>query len=250
MVIYFTGTGNSEYLAKIIATELNDELVDTTKLIRDDKHPTFSSSKPYIVVTPTYAWRMPRLLERWMEKCKFEGNKKVYFVLNCGSEIGAAAKYIEKFSKKMGFEYMGTAEVVMPENYIIMFNAPSDEECVRTISKAKKYVLKLTCDIKNGMNFEKVRITLLGRLYSGIVNFGFNTFYIGSKKFYSTDSCISCGKCEKECMLNNIAIKDGRPVWGKDCTHCMACICKCPVSAIEYGKNTKDKKRYVFSKEG
>ena len=33
---------------------------------------------------------------------------------------------------------------------------------------------------------------------------------------------------------------------GKNCTHCMACICYCPKEAIEYGKKSKGKPRYHF----
>lgn len=39
--------------------------------------------------------------------------------------------------------------------------------------------------------------------------------------------------------LNNIRLENGKPVWGKHCTHCMACICDCPKEAIEYGKRAK-----------
>ena len=46
----------------------------------------------------------------------------------------------------------------------------------------------------------------------------------------------------------NIKLKDGKPVWGSECTQCMACICKCPVSAIEYGKATIGKARYLCPK--
>ena len=48
------------------------------------------------------------------------------------------------------------------------------------------------------------------------------------------------------CPLNNIHLESGRPVWGKNCTHCMACICYCPKEAIEYGKKSKGKPRYHF----
>jgi epoxyqueuosine reductase QueG len=46
--------------------------------------------------------------------------------------------------------------------------------------------------------------------------------------------------------LNNIRLENGKPVWGKNCTHCMACICYCPKEAIEYGKKSKGKPRYHF----
>ena len=38
----------------------------------------------------------------------------------------------------------------------------------------------------------------------------------------------------ERCPLNNIRLENGKPVWGKHCTHCMACICDCPKEAIEY----------------
>lgn len=46
--------------------------------------------------------------------------------------------------------------------------------------------------------------------------------------------------------LNNIRLENGKPVWGKNCTHCMACICYCPKEAIEYGEKSKGKPRYHF----
>ena len=59
-------------------------------------------------------------------------------------------------------------------------------------------------------------------------------------------ACIGCGKCVELCPLNNIHLENGKPVWGKNCTHCMACICYCPKEAIEYGKKSKGKPRYHF----
>ena len=43
----------------------------------------------------------------------------------------------------------------------------------------------------------------------------------------------------------DITLTDGRPVWGGNCTHCMACISRCPKHAIEYGKGTERRRRYV-----
>ncbi len=246
MVIYFSATGNSEYIAKVIAKTLNDDIKDAAKLIKSSEYPNFVSQKPYIFVAPTYAWRLPRIFKEWMRKCKLEGNKKAYFVLTCGSEIGAAGNYIEKLSSKMGFEYMGTAEVIMPENYLVMFEPTPKEDDADIINAATQYTKKLCERISSEVAFEAVKIPFVGYLESGIVNSSFYTFYIGAKKFYATDDCVSCGKCADFCMMNNIKLKNGRPVWGKNCTHCMACICRCPTEAIEYGKNTKNRRRYVF----
>lgn len=46
------------------------------------------------------------------------------------------------------------------------------------------------------------------------------------------------------CPLNNITLEDGKPLWGGNCTHCMACISYCPTEAIEYGRRSVGKPRY------
>ena len=56
------------------------------------------------------------------------------------------------------------------------------------------------------------------------------------------------GKCVQVCPLNNVQLKNGKPAWGSNCTHCMACICYCPAEAIEYDKKSEEKPRYTFEK--
>ena len=248
MIIYFTGTGNSKYIAQILEKQLNDFSVNAVDLIKSGENPEFCSEKPYVFVSPVYAWRLPRLFESWIKKCEFNGSKRAYFILTCGESIGAADRYIKRFAEKQGLQYMGTAEVIMPENYIVMFSAPSKEEIPNIISKAEKHTERLSESILTKMPFAKKKNTVIGHLCSDIVTPFFYRFYIGAEKFYATDSCISCGKCVNSCMLNNITLKDGTPVWGNDCTHCMACICKCPTEAIEYGKHTVELARYTCPK--
>ncbi|WP_455716369.1 EFR1 family ferrodoxin [Anaerosporobacter sp.] len=51
----------------------------------------------------------------------------------------------------------------------------------------------------------------------------------------------NAGKCTKRlCSDKNLQYLG----WRGACTHCMTCICACPVSAIEYGDISKGKRRY------
>ncbi len=246
MIIYFSGTGNSKYIADVMAKRLNDSVTDAVQMIKNGEHGEFVSELPYVFVAPTYAWRLPRIFEEWIKASKFNGSKRAYFALTCGGEIGAAGKYIEKFVSRLGLVYMGTAEVIMPENYLIMFEPTPKEEDEGIIKAAVAHTEELCAHIQAEEPFDKVKIPFVGYLESGIVNSSFYTFYIGAKKFHVTDACISCGKCTKNCVMNNITMKDGKPIWGNDCTHCLSCICKCPTEAIEYGKSTKGRRRYMF----
>ncbi|MBW9173997.1 hypothetical protein [Clostridium estertheticum] len=53
---------------------------------------------------PTYAWRIPRIVEEWIAKTKFTGDVNAYFVINCGDTIGNANKYIKQLCQKKGFQ--------------------------------------------------------------------------------------------------------------------------------------------------
>jgi MinD superfamily P-loop ATPase len=64
------------------------------------------------------------------------------------------------------------------------------------------------------------------------------------KSFFADEKCTACGICAKLCPSINIAITDGRPAWQHRCEQCFACLQWCPEEAIQYGKNTKNKKRY------
>ena len=59
MVLYFTGTGNSRYLARRIAEGLEMPLYDLTPASRQGIPPPVQTGRDVVLVTPTYAWRTP-----------------------------------------------------------------------------------------------------------------------------------------------------------------------------------------------
>ena len=68
MILCFSGTGNSRYIAKRIADELQDEIVDVNAKIKAVNYSPIKIGDTVIVVTPTYAWRIPRIVSDWL--CK------------------------------------------------------------------------------------------------------------------------------------------------------------------------------------
>ena len=236
MVLYFSGTGNSKYIAKRIAEAIQENAVDLNMKIKENDTSPLQTGRDVIIVTPTYAWRIPRIVSEWIDKTEFIGGKRIWFVMNCGSEIGNAAKYNRELSEQKKLQYMGTARILMPENYIAMFD----------VTKAEPVIKKIIAYIKAEKEFCPPRNNLYDRFMSGPVNPIFYKFFVKANAFQVNDSCIGCGQCVKKCPLNNIHLEQERPVWGEKCTHCMACICYCPTEAIEYGKKSVGKPRYHF----
>ncbi len=244
MILYFTGTGNSRYIARRIADKADDVLVSMNEKIKNGDTSAVSAENRFVFVVPTYAWRMPHVVENWIADTEFSGVKKVWFVMDCGGEIGNAEKYIRRLCENKSLEYMGVMQIVMPENYVAMFDVPDDAQAKRIVEKAQPHIEQAVAFIKAGKPFPAPRNNLYDRFMSAAVNPIFYRFFVKAKDFYASEKCIGCGRCAKLCPLSNIKLKDKKPVWGSNCTHCMACICCCPVEAIEYGKKSVGKPRY------
>ena len=246
MILYFSGTGNSRYIAKRIADRLHDDLLNANEYIRKNNTHAIGAQSRLIIVAPTYAWRIPRILRDWILNTEFPSAVPTWFVMDCGSEIGNAAKYNRRLCDQKGFIYMGTAQIVMPENYIALFNTPEPEEARRIVARAEPAIDAAIQAIAAGRAFPAPRRNLCDRLLSGPVNALFYPLFVNARAFRADERCIGCGKCASLCPLNNIVLKNGKPVWGEKCTHCMACIAYCPARAIEYGKRSAQKYRYTF----
>ena len=244
MILYFSGTGNSHYVAEQIAKITSDEIIGINSKLQNNDISDILVDDRLIFVVPTYAWRIPRVVREWILKTNFKGIKNTWFVMTCGSEIGNAEKYNKKLCNKKGFIYMGSTGVVMPENYIAMFDSPKDDEIEKILSQADKEIKNITDILAQNKPFPTPRNNLQDKFMSGPVNMLFYPMFVKAKGFYADNKCTNCGKCVKVCPLNNIEIKNGKPVWNNNCTHCMACISYCPTNAIEYGKKTVGKQRY------
>lgn len=244
MILYFSGTGNSAYVAKRIAAATGDHCLNLFDKIRNRDYSPLSSDKAFVVVCPTYAWQIPHILRDWLEKAAFSGSSDFYFVMTCGSETGNPAQSLEQLCKGMRVNYRGCAEVVMPENYIALFNAPKEAEARRIIDLANPVIDRTAQLIAAGEPIPKQQAGFLDKVKSSVVNAVFYPAVVHAKKFTVSQACVGCGKCVRDCVLDNVRLEDGRPVWGDNCTHCMACICGCPAKAIEYGRASVGKPRY------
>ncbi len=253
MILYYTGTGNSRYAASILSQQSGKELVCMNDIMRQriqDPYAakySFKSDSSFVIVCPTYCWRIPRVVEKFIRESRFEGTKKIYFYLTCGTGTGAAYTHAQELCHELELDFMGLGSVKMPENFITMFKAPSYDEAHGIIRAAISQIESAGRLIHFGKtisdnNAGSPNLTKLNNLFYKI--------FVNDKKFSADDNCISCGKCENICPLCNISLEDGKPQWHGNCTQCMACIAICPQEAIEFGNKAKGKRRYYLYANG
>ena len=247
MVLYFSGTGNSQSVAFQIAKIIDDdEIISINQFLKTGKKGKIQSPRPLVFVAPTYCWRIPSVVKQWILKTSFQGNQDAYFVLTCGGGCGNAEVYAKKLCAKKGLQFRGLNQVIMPENYLALFPTPSEAQSRTIMEDAQPGITAIAERIKAGQCLPKPHVSFGDKLKSGPVNPLFYAFFVHDKGFSVSDRCVSCGKCALRCSLNNLVIEDGKPIWKGNCTHCMACIGGCPTQAIEYKSKSKNQRRHYI----
>ena len=248
MILYFSGTGNTEYIAQLIADGLGDECLDLFGRIRTNDTSPFYSEKPYVICAPIYVCEMPLFLMKYLKSVEFKGNDKVYFVFTSGGYCGSAKVQAKVFAIRKKLKLLGCVEFVMPRNYVANTRyAMDDEKTIRAkITAATDKVKQVVEDMKHERKLKSSHVWLFETLIIAPFAPLWTKYKLVAKDFYATDQCVGCKICEKVCPFNNIKVVEQKPRWGDECTHCMACIAKCPRKAIEYGEVTKGKERYLL----
>ena len=249
MVLYFSATGNTRFLATELAEKLGDECTDLLVRIKENDFSEIKSDKPFIVCTPVYVCEMPRFLGKYLKKLKLSGCRRVYVIAGSAGYGGITGYLAKKLFRKKKMEFMGYSEIVMPRNYFIGRYLPQTNDEIRErLVNARGQIGEIAECIKKGQKLRSRYIFMFEKLITIPFNPVWSKYKMPAKDFFVTDSCINCGKCAKLCPMNNISIRDKKPLWGSSCTHCMACVGNCPADAIEYGTVTSERGKYNFKK--
>ncbi len=250
MVLYFSATGNTEYVAKKIAKMTGDEALDLLKRIKEKDYSPIRSRKPFVICSPIYVCEMPGFFVAFIRKLTLKGNRRVYFVTTSGGYAGMSGVTAKKIAKKKGMIFMGHKDIKMPPNYPVSkrYKLLSPAECVKRLRAAAKEIRTVAALIKRGEPVRDRHVFLFEKL----IIIPFNPVWVrlkhSTKQFSVTDDCIGCGKCAARCPLGRITMVDRKPAWKGICAHCMACIANCPVEAIEYAHVKKGVEKYRIGK--
>lgn len=249
MIFYFSGTGNSFAVANTLAKGLEEQTIDISKAMHENHFDyTLADGEKLGFVFPVYAWAAPKMVVDFAKKLKVQNLSYCYAVCTCGATAGNTIDRFDHVLRKQGYRLDSAFSIVMPDNYTLFFDVEEphkEQQKLKNAEDVTALVLRTVQEEKR--NFFRVKKGKLGGLLTTVVNPGFSNFAMKTHLFHADSRCIGCGLCKKVCTSNCIVLDShAKPCWTqKTCNMCMACINRCPVHAIEYGKKTATKGRYV-----
>lgn len=236
-IYYFTGTGNSLYIAKKIQESISCNLIPIETLASIDK--IIPNSKEVGFIFPIYFEDIPQFVKNIVYTFDFSNVEYIFVLPNCYSVVGATFLNFRKIlkSKEKNIDYENT--LFMPDN-AILFPIEKDRE---KLEKVEMDILPIIEDIKNrakkksSTNYFQVLQYYFMKLFSD--------WEFSPKKFRVSDKCVGCGICKNVCPCKNIEIKDKKPIFHSNCAHCLACFHWCPQEAISMKNFTiKNRRKY------
>jgi len=250
MIFYFSGTGNSLYVARKAARHNNEELISISSEVRSGKslyEYELKDNEMIGFVFPVYAWAPPKMVLGFIENLKLKNYNKNYIfsIAVCGDNIGNTMDVLAEHLKRKGLNLDSGFSVKMPNNYIILGNVDPKELERKKLIEADETLESINKTIEQRISgVFQVEKGPMPWFLTGVINPLFNKKAVDTRKFHVNDNCNGCGICEKVCNCGTIKVKD-KPSWGWDCTQCLSCIHYCPQKAIQYGKSTAGKGRYT-----
>ena len=125
MIFYFTGTGNSLWVAKALSEALGEQLVSIAEELHKEKdgwgYPVRPDEK-ILFVYPVHSWGPAVSVTRFISRLTLNGytGQSVYSVSTCGDECGYTDRLIGKALEKRAISLTAAYSVIMPNNYILL----------------------------------------------------------------------------------------------------------------------------------
>lgn len=242
MIFYFSGTGNSKYVAERIAAKFNDAAVPIEK---HDGVVKLKDGEMLGIVTPVNWWELPVLTREFLQRLtlKSPADPYCFIVTTYGTTPGCTYQDAKKILAVNGINLQAGYSIKMPDNWTPIFDLSDSDQVARQNDEAEVYIAEVLKKISKravGNQMEKVKPMAVKILTDPFLNSERKT-----NNFYVEDSCIGCGLCARKCPVQAIEIRDKKPVWVKErCALCLRCLHSCPKTKISvsgldlyYGEN-------------
>jgi Pyruvate/2-oxoacid:ferredoxin oxidoreductase delta subunit len=241
-LVVYTGTGNSLWVARRLALELQGATLEFMPYLSKD----FRVEADRVgIICPVHIWGLPKRVIQFVNHLQVNPDTYLFaLAVNAGQPAATLVqmqKLMSAFKKSLASGY----SIVLPSNYTPWGGPGPIEVQQRLFRDAQEKVKQIAGSVLRG---ERKKVdrgpSWQNMVFSWIYKMSFRRVPKMDKKFWVDDKCNSCGICSKVCPADNIEMVNEKPSWLHRCEQCFACLQWCPQEAIQYGKKTAQYPRY------
>ncbi|RDY25880.1 4Fe-4S dicluster domain-containing protein [Romboutsia weinsteinii] len=245
LMLYFSGTGNSKYIAHLFSQKVGakcysiEEKIDFKKVI--EKHDIIA------FCYPIYGSYVPRIMRNFVSENveKLKHKKLIIFCTQLMFSGDGARAFTDLLPDGYG-KVIYAEHFNMPNNICntSIFPIKNDEKTRKYVKSANIKMNRICEDLEKGKikkrGFNKIS-NLLGKSQSSY----WPAIEEKNKSSVKVDEdCIKCGLCVKLCPMKNLNLDTNGILQNDDCILCYRCVNACPKKAITVLINKKPKEQY------
>lgn len=249
ILIYFTGTNNTQYLSNKIKSKLESEnaIVDLLQVNKDTPFVDLSQYDLIGIGYPIHAFNSPLVFNNYLKKLNLLPQKKYFIYKNSGETFAlnnSSSRIIKRRFKRKKMQLIGEYHYVMPYNIHFRFDDAFIKEILIMNNKlvdvmVYKLANNINNEIKSNWFYDFLAFIISIQKIGGPIN---SFFYKVDKK-----KCTNCKKCLYNCPVKNIYLKKSTIKFHHHCAMCMKCSFFCPNNAIKIGFLEKWKVNGVYN---
>ncbi len=253
-IYYFSGTGNSLYVARELQKRLpGAELIPMVSLLDQEVIETRTETVGFIF--PLHVLTIPVPVKEFFRRLDLRSSGYVFAIVTRGGTPGVS---LDRMLKRRGRRFDARFFLDMP------YNDPNKKGWRPATAEE---IAEFECEVQTRLDhiqdiirrrersLEKDSppwpVNPLVRLVAPLALTVAERLGLGLS-FYVDANCSSCGICQDVCLSRKIGMVEGKPFWREDakCYRCFACINYCPADAIQLAStrymksSTKGQGRY------
>lgn len=243
-ILYFSGTGNTAYLAKHIESGLIKKGLDVSReRIETSDAQNCSNIETLYLGFPVYGCDMPVFVHNYIKSLPEGAGAPVRLFCTYAFYTGKAMQRAAVMFTEKGYSVTTFYRRKMPGTDGLAFLKKDGRTAKKLLSNFNDDMTDLYKWMEDDRVIKEMHTSfdLGGRIVGGMMKAAERFI---KKKYRADERCISCGLCVRNCPVGNIKMIDKKIQFGNECILCMRCIHQCPVEAVQIGRMTVDKFRY------